>query len=376
MKRKWKQIVILVAIIGLVLLTACSQKSGVKGEILVGLQLPLSGNEANMGQDMQNASELAVEQINAAGGINGSKLKLIAEDDACDPQTATAAANKLVSEKVIAIVGGYCSGATIPATSVYHQNGIPIIVSAANSQKIADQKYPEVFMIDGTSIHQSALASEHIVMKNKAQKVAIIHDNSGYAKDLAELTKASVEKDGGQVILYDAVNPDESDFSPLVSKLKQLKPDATFWTGYYKAGGLLIKQFKQQGVSGFIGVGDGSNDKLLVTIAGQEAVEGTFITTAPTAEFLPDAKTFIDAYKAKFKQDPGTYSALQYDGIYLLADAIKRAGSTDREAIVKELKKSNIKLLSGVIEFNDVNTLKKSNFVVLKIKDAKFVLSD
>jgi branched-chain amino acid transport system substrate-binding protein len=388
MKHTLKKIGISTAILSMAVLSACggnapagSSSAGSVGgasggDILVGLQFPLSGNEAKMGEDMKHAAEMAVESINGAGGLNGKKIKLIAEDDACDPQTATAAANKLVSQGVTAVVGGYCSGATIPATGVYHQNGIPMVVTAANAKKIADQKFPEIFMINGTTVHQAAVATDYMMKKNNGKKIAIIHDNSGYAKDLAERTKAEVEAAGGQVVVFDAVNPDESDFSSLVSKLKQAKPDATYWTAYYKAGGLFIKQFKQQGVSGIIGVGDGSNDKTLIEIAGKDAAEGTFITTSPTAEFLPEAKKFLDDYKAKYNAEPGPYSALEYDGINVLADAIKRAGSNDKPAIIDALKKTDLKTLSSQVSFSEEGTLKKSNFIVLQVKNGNFAATE
>ncbi|WP_261302491.1 branched-chain amino acid ABC transporter substrate-binding protein [Paenibacillus andongensis] len=385
MKNRIKNMFVVSAITSLMILSACGQgttsttSSGkaAEGDILIGLQLPLSGNEAKMGQDMKQAAELAVEKINGTGGINGKKIKLTAEDDACDPQTATAAANKLVSQGVTAIVGGYCSGATIPATGVYHQSGIPMVITAANSMKISDQKFPEIFMINGTTLHQAEIATDYMMKKKNAKKIAIIHDNSGYAKDLAERTKAAVTAAGGQVVVYDAINPDETDFSPLVSKLKQAQPDATYWTAYYKAGGLFIKQFKQQGVSGIIGVGDGANDKTIVEIAGKGAVEGAFITTPPTADLLPEAKKFTDEYKAKFNQEPGPYSALEYDGMNIMADAIKRAGSTDKAAIAAALKKTDLKTLnSDQTAFNDNGTLKKSNFVMLQIKNGSFLKAE
>ncbi|MFB0845347.1 branched-chain amino acid ABC transporter substrate-binding protein [Paenibacillus oleatilyticus] len=386
--KKQTSIGIATVILGMLALTACGGNSdGTKSaagsaegsasgkEIKIGMMSALSGNEAKMGQDMKQAAELAVDEINAAGGINGSKIKLVAQDDACDPQTATAAANKLVSEGVTAVVGGYCSGAAIPATGVFHQNGIPTVITAANSQKIADQKFPEIFMINGTGVHQAQMATEYMVNQKQAKKIAIIHDNSAFAKDLAEVTKKQVESAGAKVVVFDAVNPDETDFSSLVSKLKQAQPDATYWTAYYKGGGLFIKQFKQQGVSGIIGVGDGANDKMLIDIAGKAAAEGTFITNSPTAEFLPDAKKFVNDYKGRFSQEPGPYSALQYDGIKVMADAIKRAGSTDKKAITEALAKSDVKTLTGQVSFTPQGTLTKSNFVVLQVKEGTFAPS-
>ncbi len=373
-----------IALFSMVALSACgggtdTAKSGdkevsgsVSEEILVGLQFPLSGNEAKMGEDMQNAAKMAVEEINGAGGIDGKKLALVAQDDACDPQTATAAANKLVSQNVTAVVGGYCSGATIPVVGVYHSNGIPMVVTAANSQKIADQKFQEIFMINGTTVHQGKAAMDYMMNKKGAKKIAIIHDNSGFAKDLAEITKKEITDNGGEVVVFDAVNPDETDFSSLVSKLKQAKPDATYWTAYYKAGGLFIKQFKQQGVSGIVGVGDGANDKTLIDIIGKDAAEGTFITMTPSAEFLPEGKAFVDAYKAKFNAEPGPYSALQYDGIKVLADAIKRAGSTDKAKIVEALKQTDFKALTSQVSFAEDHTLKNTNFRIFQVKGGTF----
>ncbi|GIM47072.1 branched chain amino acid ABC transporter substrate-binding protein [Collibacillus ludicampi] len=381
--RKWKKFGFAVSLASMLMLTACGSggssagnSGGASGsEILIGVQTPTTGSEAKMGQDMNNAIQLAADEINAKGGILGKKIKLVFADDASDPQTATAAANKLVSQGVAAVVGGYSSGAVLPASGVYHNAGIPMVVTAANSAKIPAQGYKEIFLINGTTVHQAEAAADYMTKKLGAKRIALVHDNSAYAKDLAELTKKSVGQAGGQVVAFEAVNPDEKDFTTLLTKLKNAKPDATYWTAYYAAGGLLIKQFKQLGVPGAIGVGDGSNDKTLIDIAGKDAAEGTFVTTSPTAEFIPGAKAFLDAYKTKYHADPGPYSALAYDGMRLLADAITRANSTDKAAIVKALKETKgFKALEGDIAFKDDNTLEKSNFIVLVVKNGTFAL--
>lgn len=378
-----KKVGVGLSVISLLTLTACGSggsstgKEGgtANGELLIGVQTPTTGSEAKMGQDMNNAIQMAADEINEKGGINGKKIKLIFADDACDPQTATAAANKLVSQGVTAVVGGYCSGATLPATGVYHNAGIPMVVTAANSAKIPAQGYKEVFLVNGTTVHQAAQASDYMVNKLGGKRIAIIHDNSAFAKDLAENTKKEVEQKGGQVVAFEAVNPEEKDFTALLTKLKNLKPDATYWTAYYAAGGLFIKQFKQLGVPGAIGVGDGANDKTLIDIAGKQAAEGTFVTTSPTPEFIPAAKSFNDTYKNKFKADPGPYSALSYDGMRLLADALTRANSTDKAAIVKALQATkSFQTFGGNITFKEDGTLEKSNFIIIQVKDGKFAL--
>lgn len=380
----WRKVGLGLSVASLLALTACGSggSSGTAGQggassndILIGVQTPTTGSEAKMGQDMNNAIQLASDEINAKGGINGKKIKLVFADDAADPQTATAAANKLVSQGVVAVVGGYASGATLPASGVYHNAGIPMVVTAANSAKIPAQGYKEIFLVNGTTVHQGQAASDYMVSKLGAKRIAIVHDNSAFAKDLAEITKKAVQEKGGEVVAFEAVNPEEKDFTSLLTKLKTAKPDATYWTAYYAAGGLLIKQFKQLGVPGKIGVGDGANDKTLIDIAGKQAAEGTFVTTSPTPEFVPSAKSFIDSYTSKFKADPGPYSALSYDGMRLLADAIARANSTDKAAIVKALKETKgFKTFGGDVSFKEDGTLEKSNFIIIQAKDGKFAL--
>lgn len=346
------------------------------GEILVGVILPVTGNNATDGKDMQNAIEMAVKKINDSGGVLGKKLKIEVADDGCDPQMATTAANKLVSQNVVAVVGGYCSGATLPSSGVFKNANIPMIVPAANSAKLPAQGYDTLFLINGLTPDQAQTAADYMAA-NQAKKVVLIHDNSAYAKDLADFAKASVEKSGGTVIAYEAINPEEKDFSALVTKIKGLQPDATYFTGYYAAGGLMIKQFKQKGVSGMFLAGDGSFSEDVIKIAGADNAEGLLITATPTAEFIEGAEAFTSAYKQTYNNlAPGPFSALSYNAVNLLADAIGRANSTDRDAIKKAIRETkDFKALGQTISFNAQNTLDISNFAVLKVTSGKFTLA-
>lgn len=343
--------------------------------ILIGVETPTTGSSAQMGEDMNNAIKMAADEINAKGGIGGKQIQLVYADDAADPQTAATAANKLVSEGVVAVVGGYASGAVLPASGIYHQAGIPMVVTAANSSKIPAQGYNDIFLINGTTIAQAQTAADYMTKKIKAKRIAIIDDNSAYAVDLADETKQSVTANGGQVVTVDAIDPNQSDFSTELTHLKSLNPDATYWTGYYAAGGLLLKQFRQLGVSGAFGVGDGSNDSTLAKIAGTSNVENVFTTTSPTPDFQPSAKAWVTQYQSQFKTEPGPYSALSYDGMRVLADAISRAGSTDKGAIIKALSETKgFETFGGPISFKSDGELAKSNFIVLVFKNGKYVL--
>ncbi len=343
--------------------------------ILVGVLTPTTGSSAQMGKDMNNSIQMATDEINAAGGVNGKKIKLDFADGAADPQTAATAANKLVSDGVTAVVGGYASGAVLPASGVFHNAGIPMVVTAANSAKIPAEGYNNMFLFNGTTTAQAQSASDYMTKKLNAKRIAIINDNSAYAKDLAQLTEQDVKAAGGQVVVMDAVNPQESDFTTELTKLKGQHPDATYWTAYYAAGGLFLKQFKQIGVPGAFGVGDGSNDPTLIKIAGVQNAEGAFVTTSPTPQFETSAAAWVKKYQSEFKTDPGPYSGLSYDGMRLLANAMTRANSVDKSAIIKALAATNnFQSFGGPVSFKADGELAKSNFIILNVKNGQFAL--
>lgn len=378
--KKWNSVIVTSLLTLSLALAGCANQGQSSGsadgnEILVGVILPVTGNNATDGKDMQNAIEMAVKKINDGGGVLGKKLKIEVADDGCDPQMATTAANKLVSQNVVAVVGGYCSGATLPSSGVFKNANIPMIVPAANSAKLPAQGHDTLFLINGLTPDQAQTAADYM-STHQAKKVALIHDNSAYAKDLADFAKASVEKAGGTVVAYEAINPEEKDFSALVTKLKGIGPDATYFTGYYAAGGLMVKQFKQKGVSGLFLAGDGSFSEDIIKIAGADNAEGVLITATPTAEFIEGAEAFTSEYKQAYNLAPGPFSALSYNGVNLLADALKRANSTDREAVKKAIKETkDFKALGQTISFNTQNTLDSSNFAVLKVEGGKFTLA-
>jgi len=342
-------------------------------DLKVGIMVPVTGSEATYGKDMENAINLAVDEINARGGILGMNVTTTTGDAACDPQQATAAATKLVSEDVVAVVGGYCSGATLPTLKIYGDAGIPIVIAAANSTKLIAANPGIGFQINSTGFDQTATAVS-LFKDKKIKTLAIVHQGDGYSEDLAKLTKENWTKMGNEVVAYEVVNKGEQDHSSLVTRIKSKNADAVFWTAYYADGALLIKQLRQAGYKGMIAVGDGSNSPKLMEIAGK-AAEGVFCFSNPTVEYLPAAKAFAEKYKKNFNQDPGPYSALAYDGMNLLADAIERAGSADRQAIIKALGETKgYEGIAGPIFFTPQNTLARSNFVVLIAKGNKWDL--
>ncbi len=368
--RKWCAVVAVLAL--LVPLTALG--AGAQGAtIKIGVPVPLSGGNAKMGDDISKAATLAIEEWNAKGGVLGRKLEIMTFDDACDAQQSVTAAHKLVDAGVVAVAGGYCSSAAIPASAVYHDSGVAFVADASSNPKLTDQGFENVFRVIGRDDQQGPYAAGFMTKTLKAHRVAIIHDNTVYAKGLADATKAALSgKPGVQVVFFDAITPGEKDFSAVLTKVKSLKPDVTYFTGYYPEGGLLAKQFKDLGVSGKFMAGDANNDPTFVTEAGA-AAEGDFVTSTPLPQDLGTAKAFVDRYKKRFNQDPGPYSALEYDAVNIVINAIQRAHSTDRAAIIKAIAATKgYKGATGSIGFDKKGDRTTILYIPYIIKGGKF----
>lgn len=364
------------------LATACDQgllggggDEDESGPIVLGMAVPMSGSSAAFGPYMRNGAQLAIDEINDAGGVLGRKLKLQVEDDACDPKTAVAAANKLVAGGVAVSVGGYCSGATLPTLPVFGKRNIPMVIPAANSNELVEQKQDHVFLINGTGDQQADAAVAWIKRKG-AKKVALMHDNTSYSKDIAVVTREKLTGSGADAVL-NVANPGESDYSANVDSVLRAKPDFVYWTGYYQEGGLLIRQFRQAGYQGTFMVADGSVDKSLAKIAGGTNADGVFATMTQTPDTIEGADKWIATYEKKFDAEPGPYSTQTYDAVRVAAEAIKNAGSTDGKKISEALEGiDGLALFSGPLKFTPEHTLSAGGFVILVVKDGKFVIED
>ncbi|MEU6742907.1 branched-chain amino acid ABC transporter substrate-binding protein [Streptosporangium sandarakinum] len=345
--------------------------------IVLGMLIPQSGSEAAIGPYMSNAAQLAVDEINAKGGVLGRKLELKTADDACDAQSAAAGANKLVTEGVDVSVGGYCSGATLPTLPIFGKANIPMIIPAANSQELVDQKLKHVFLINGTGTQQAA-AAEKWMTKKGAKSVALMHDNTSYSKDIALRTQALLDAPGGaDTALIEAVTPKESDYSANITNVLAKKPDFVYWTGYFQEGGLIARQLRQAGYKGSIMVGDGSVSPKLVEIAGPEAAEGVYATMTQTPDTLEGAEGWIEAYKKKFGTEPGPYSNQAYDAVRLAAEAVGKAGGTDGAKVIAALEAiDGFQMFSGPLKFTPEHTLSNGGFQILVVKDGKITLQD
>jgi branched-chain amino acid transport system substrate-binding protein len=334
--------VILLVILLAAALAACAPAGG-GNTIKIGLEAPLTGDYAEEGKGFQNALNLLVDQTNAAGGINGKKVQLVVEDDKGDPKEAALVADRMVSNKVMAVIGGYNSGATEPASTIYNGAGILHITPSATATRLTTKGYPEFFRVCFLDDRQGLFAANFMVKEMGYKNIAVLHDNSTYAQGLAEATKQYLGELGVTPVFYDAINPKDTDFSPTLTKLKAANPDAVYYTGYYAQGGLLLKQAAALGLKTQWLGGNAMNNTELITIAGVDNAKGVLVTTEPLPNDLdyPEAKQFLADYKAKYGEDPkSVWTVMAADAYRVIKYAVEQTKSTDPKVLAEWLHKS------------------------------------
>ncbi len=240
MKRLYLSLFLVVLLLAMASCVPAAAPAG-GGTIKIGLQAPLTGDYAEEGKGFQNAVQLLVDQTNAAGGINGQKVQLIVEDDKGDPKEAALVADRLISQKVMAVIGGYNSGATEPASTIYNNAGILHVTPSSTATRLTTKGYQQFFRVCFLDDRQGLFAADFMTKDMGYKNIAILHDNSTFAQGLAEETKGYLEKLGVTPVFYDAINPKDTDFSPTLTKIKAVNPDAIYFTGYYAQGGLLAE---------------------------------------------------------------------------------------------------------------------------------------
>ncbi|MGE3627476.1 MAG: branched-chain amino acid ABC transporter substrate-binding protein, partial [Hyphomicrobiales bacterium] len=250
-------------------------------DVKIAVNGPMTGEYATFGKQFQDGANMAVEDINKAGGVLGQKIELQFGDDACDPKQAVAIANKVAGDKVALVAGHFCSGSSIPASAVYSEENIVQISPASTNPKFTDErKGPNVFRVCGRDDQQGSVAGAYLAKHFKDKNVAIVHDKQAYSKGLADETKKAMNAAGKNEVLYETITPKEKDYTALVSKLKAAKVDVLYYGGYHTEAGLIVRQMRDQGMSTVLVGGDALVTKEYADITGK-AGDGTLMTFSP-----------------------------------------------------------------------------------------------
>lgn len=366
--KKWTISPVLLVIMTLLLSGCPSQQQ--QDVVRIGAAGPMTGDQSKMGIDLRNAAELAVAQWNEKGGVLGKKIELLPGDDQADPKQAVSIANKFVNQKAVAVVGHWNSNCSINASSYYADAGIVMISPASTNPRLTLQGFKTVYRVCGTDDQQGSVAAEFVLKKLKPARIAIIHDKTTYGQGLADYFKKVVETKA-QVVYYDGIVSRDPDYKAVLTAMKEKRPDVYFFGGVYPEAGRLVRQAKEIGLNAPMVTGDGVYDPTFINIAGK-AAEGTYVTFGRDPGGIASARSFNDAYKAKYGE-PGPYSIYAYDAANIILTAIQKTGSTDGGKLAAYISANTFKGAFGDISFDKNGDVTTAPYVVWQVRDGKFI---
>lgn len=361
-----------------VLVAGCGDKARTETTdtktLLIGQASPLTGPQAHLGKDNENGVRLALEEINAAGlTLNGEKVVLVlrSEDDAADPKTATTVAQKLVDEGVAGVIGHLNSGATIPAAKIYVDNGIPQISPSATAIAYTTAGFKTAYRVMTNDAQQGSVLGAFAVNSLGAKRVAIVDDRTAYGQGLADEVAKAVTAAGGAVIAREYTSDRATDFMAILTSIKAKSPDLIFFGGMDPQAAPMVRQMKRLGMTAkFLGA-DGTQTPKFIELAGADA-EGVLASNPG----LPlDAMPGGAAFKAKFEAKYGkiqNYAPYAYDALYVLVEAMKRAGSSDPAKYLAELPKTDYQGVTGHIRFDTRGDITGGAVTLYQVRDGQW----
>jgi branched-chain amino acid transport system substrate-binding protein len=344
-----------------------------KGVIKVGEFASLTGGEASFGQMSHHGTELAIDELNAQGGLLGKKLALLTEDDGSKQGEAKTCAQKLISrDGVVALLGEVASGRSLEAAPICQRFKIPMISPSSTNPKVTETG-TYIFRVCFIDSFQASVIARFALDSLKVKNVALLTDEqSAYSVGLANFFKTSFVADGGKIVMEQKYTGGDKDFKAQLTSIKAAGAGALFVPGYYGEAGLICRQARELGITTPIFGGDGWESGKMVEIGGP-AVEGTYFST----HFSPKQKTeavqgFVKKFEDRYHESPDAMAALGYDSAMMLADGIKRAGTTDGPALRDALAATkNFPGITGSITIDkDRNASKPAVF--LKVTGGKF----
>jgi len=340
-------LLLLVLVLTLPLFTGCKKETGT---IKIGLEGPMTGDYAYEGQGFDKAVKLLAEQTNEAGGLLGRQIELVIEDDAGDPTQAALVAQRLVDADVVAVIGAYNSTATEPASEIYNEAGLLHVTPSSTATRLTEKGFKRFFRVCFLDDRQGLFAATFAKDVLGVQNFGILHDNSTYAQGLAEHTKRYAEEMGINVLFYDAINPDDQDFSPILTNIGAAGLDAIYFTGYHAQGGLLLKQTGELGLDLNWVMGNACNNPELIQIGGLENAVGTYITTEPLPKDVdyPEARQFVADFQEAYDMMPDSvWWMMAAEAFNVIRYAIEQTESTDSEVLANFLH-NEAKDLNGI----------------------------
>jgi branched-chain amino acid transport system substrate-binding protein len=346
--------------------------------IKIGHVGPVSGAIAHLGKDNENGARLAIEELNAKGvTIGGKKVKfeLLAEDDAADPKQGTAAAQKLIDQKISGVIGHLNSGTTIPASKLYSDAGIPQISPSATNPKYTRQGFKTTFRVVADDVHLGGTLGRYAIKDLKGQAIAVIDDRTAYGQGVADEFEKAIKAAGGKVVGREFTSDKATDFMPILTTLKGKKPDIIFFGGMDAVAGPMLKQMKSLGIQAKFMGGDGICTAELAKLAGDAMSDGQVVCAEAggvDGALKKGMDDFAARYKKRFNADVQLYAPYVFDAVNVMVDAMVKANSSDPAKYLPLLAKTNgYKGVTGTIGFDEKGDIKNGALTLFTYKGGK-----
>ncbi len=362
MKKKLVGFFSILVSLSLVLAGCAAPGASTSETIKIGLQAPLTGDFAAEGQWAQQSVEVAAELLNKKGGVLGKQIEIVVVDDASNPKDSALAAQKVIAQGLQQVIASYGSSVTAPAADLYDANKVVSVGYGCTAVRLTmDKQRPYFFRTAGRDDTQSEFFVKFATETLGAKRIAIMHDNQDYGKGVADdamkFMQPKIDAGEVEIVYFDAITPGESDYSTVVSQIKSLNPDVWFYTAYYSEAALLLKQARDAGVTSIFVGNNSVPTPEFEKIAGVAAIKDSIHLNEPMPQFLayPESKEFLDAYKAKYNELPGSiWAVYAADALNALAAAITKAGSTDPDQVTSAMRSmTDAKGITGPLLFTD-----------------------
>jgi len=354
---------------------AAAPAAPAKLQMKIGHVAPLTGGIAHLGKDNELGAQLAAKEINAAGGIKLGdqvfEIVIIGEDDKADPKEGTLAAQKIVDSGAVAVVGHLNSGTSIPASKIYSDAGMTQISPSATNPKLTEQGFKTTFRVVANDNQQGGVLANYAADQLKAKTIAIIDDRTAYGQGLADVVEKVAKEKGVKVVAREFTNDKATDFNAILTKIRGTKPDVVMYGGMDATAGPMAKQMKQLGIKSIMLAGDGVCSPEFIKLAGDAAGILHCSMAGEAVEKMAKGAEFVAKYKARFNQDVQVYSPYSYDAVFVIADAMKRAGKADRASITAAMPATNYPGLTGQIAFDEKGDIKGGAISMFKVVDGK-----
>ena len=359
---------------GLVFSFAClfAHGQGIE-EVKVGIAGPMSGSIAHLGKDVDSGARLAFDEVNANPPvINGKKIIFvpITVDDQSAPEVAIKVAHDLVDQKVVAVIGHFNSGATIPASQIYAAAGIPQISPGSTNPIYTHQGYKTAFRDIANDNQQMRAVSNFAFDQLKARKVAVIDDRTAAGQGQADFFVDNFKRRGGIILTRQFTTNTASDFMVILTTIKGTKPDLILYGGMDAQASLLVKQMKSMGIAAPLIAADGVQSSEFIRLAGIDAV-GTYASSVGLPkEQMPGFKSFTAAFNAKYGEMQA-YAPYSYDAAMILVQAMKEANSTAPAVFSDKIRSINYDGVTGVTKFDENGDLRDAAITIYKVNKEK-----